>query len=427
MYGYLIRILILSLLTSASLVASDWPEFRGPERNGMSSETGLLKSWPEAGPNLIWATEDVLGQGYASLAIEGDEILTTGIIENQGYLFCLNQEGKLKWKTPYGEEWTRSFPGTRATPIIRGDRVYLFSGKGVALCFNRKGDIVWKADLKAQTEADDPAFGWSDSGFLSKGQYIVTVGGRKATVVSLDAATGKTKWTTTVMDRTEQTPDVSVYSDSIVVERGGRHVYIARSYDKVFGIDIADGRLLWDYNTHEFTDKSKPIWDQAHPNAPLYHNGEFYISSGYNMGGAKFRLSKDGSSIEKQWENLTLDSHHHGYVLVDGNLYGSTWINNKKGNWASVNWKTGELNYDTSWNGKKGAIIYADGMLYCYEENKGNVGLVKATPNAFEIVSSFQIPKSKEKFHWAHPAISDGKLYIRYGGILRCFDIKEKS
>ena len=415
---------IVVLLSSFTLAGQDWPQFRGPDRDGKSMETGLLKIWPEGGPTLVWASEVDLGQGYASIAKVGNQIFTTGMVEGKGHLFALDLDGKLIWEKEYGPEWTESFPGTRATPMIQGDRIYLFSGHAVANCFDLKGNLIWQRDLKKESQAQDTSFGWSDSGIIANGMFIVVPGGEKASVVSLDAQDGTVKWTADIKDRTGKTNDVSAYAESIAVDRGGKNIYISRTYDTLFGIDTSNGTVLWHYNTHEFTDKNKPVWDQAHPNAPVYLEGEFFISSGYNMGGAKFKISEDGTQLTKVWENLDFDCHHHGYVLVNGNLYGSNWINNSKGNWASVNWETGKLNYDTSWLGTKGVTLYADGMLYCYEEVKGNVALVKANPKEFKVISSFQIPKGKEKFHWAHPAIVDGKLYIRYGSILRCFDIK---
>jgi len=149
-----------------------------------------------------------------------------------------------------------------------------------------------------------------------------------------------------------------------------------------------------------------------------------YITGGYNHVGIMFKLSEDASSVEKTWTDTTLDCHHGGVVLVDGNIYGSNWFDNSRGNWCSVDWKTGKMNYEKNWF-TKGSIIYADGMLYCYEEKNGNFGLVKPDPQQFEVISSFKVPMGKGP-HWAHPSIRDGMLYVRHGDVLMAFDIRGK-
>jgi len=137
-----------------------------------------------------------------------------------------------------------------------------------------------------------------------------------------------------------------------------------------------------------------------------------------------YELSEDGNQVQTKWTQPTLDVHHGGFVVVDGYIYGSNWLNNKKGNWVCLDWKTGKVMYENKWK-NKGSVIAAEGMLYCYEEHKGNLALVRATPEKFDVVSSFQI-KMGSKQHWAHPAISDGRLYVRHGEALMVYDIKQK-
>jgi outer membrane protein assembly factor BamB len=163
---------------------------------------------------------------------------------------------------------------------------------------------------------------------------------------------------------------------------------------------------------------------QAHPNTPIYHDGQVYITSGYNAGGVMLKLSEDGSSIQELWKDDTLDTHHGGVILVDGHLYGANWQNNSRGKWVCLDWKTGKALYEQEWK-CKGSILYAEGMLYCYEEKDGNVALVKATPEGFNPISTFQVTQGKER-HWAHPVICDGRLYIRHGNVLLCYDVKAK-
>jgi len=157
-------------------------------------------------------------------------------------------------------------------------------------------------------------------------------------------------------------------------------------------------------------------------NTPIYHDGRLYTTSGYENGGALLQLSPDGTSVKRLWTDAVLDVHHGGVVLVDGYLYGANWTSNSRGNWVCLRWEDGQAMYDTRWNGNKGSVIYADGMLYCYDERTGDVGLVKATPEAFEVVSKFTIAKGKGPF-WAHPSIAHGRLYLRHGAHLMVYDI----
>jgi len=158
-----------------------------------------------------------------------------------------------------------------------------------------------------------------------------------------------------------------------------------------------------------------------HPNTPIFKDGRIFISSGYDMGSVQLKLSADGTSVEKVWANPEFDNHHGGIVLVDGKLYGANWQSNKQGKWVCVDWETGKTLYEQEW-GNKGSLSYADGMLYCYEEASGTVGLVKATPDGFDPVSTFMITLG-EKEHWAHPVVCGKRLYIRHGDILMAFDI----
>jgi outer membrane protein assembly factor BamB len=162
---------------------------------------------------------------------------------------------------------------------------------------------------------------------------------------------------------------------------------------------------------------------------PVYKDGYLYVTSAvereFKRGGVMLELSADGTSVTEKWNDQTLDSGHGGVVLVDGYLYGSTFDGIPKGDWICLDWDSGKVMYDNKWNGNKGSIIYADGMLYCYDENTGDVALVKPSPKRFEIVSSFRVTEGSGK-HWAHPAMSDGRLYIRHGDALMAYDIKKK-
>ncbi len=185
--------------------------------------------------------------------------------------------------------------------------------------------------------------------------------------------------------------------------------------NSLVGLEAETGKIMW---SDKFGKKG------INPVTPVYLNGCIYTTSGYDDGSVMYELSADGSKITKKWTDEVLDNHHGGVVVVDGYIYGANWKGNPNGDWICLDWETGKVMYETEWIGK-GSITYADAMLYCYEEKQGTVGLVKATPEKFEIISSFKVPMGTEE-HWAHPVILDGILYIRHGDTLMAYDIKVK-
>jgi hypothetical protein len=188
----------------------------------------------------------------------------------------------------------------------------------------------------------------------------------------------------------------------------------------VVGLDALTGKLLW---RDEFKEYHTDLKRSVNANTPIYHVGRVYTTSGYNNGGATLQLNADGTRVSRIWTDVVLDVHHGGTILVDGYLYGSNWTSNSRGNWACLRWDDGQVMYDSKWNGNKGSMTYADGMLYCYDEKTGDVGLVEANPQAFKVISTFKITKGKGPF-WAHPSISNGRLYIRHGEHLMVYDIR---
>jgi len=413
------------VLTVGFCFADDWPQFRGPNRDGKSAETGLLKKWPEGGPKMLWSIGG-LGIGFSSVAVAGGFVYTTGMIDGEGFLFAYDIAGNLKWKESYGPEWTGSYKGIRTTPTVDGQRVYVFSGTGTMVCFNAKtGEKVWQVDTLTKFDGKNIRWGMSGSPLIDGDKVYCTPGGKKGVIVALDKMTGRTIWATTGLD------ELSAYSSAILIERGPRRfasqsrsagdLLINLIQKSIVCIDADTGKLIWrePYETPSNTGSVTPV----------YEDGRLYVTSAvereFKRGGVMLELSADGTSVARKWNDQTLDSGHGGVVLVDGYLYGSTFDGIPKGDWICLDWDSGKVMYEAKWNGNKGSIIYADGMLYCYDENTGDVALVKPSPKAFEIVSSFRVTQGSGK-HWAHPAISDGRLYIRHGDSLMAYDIKNK-
>jgi hypothetical protein len=393
--------------------ANDWPQFRGPNRDGKSAETGLLKEWPQGGPKLLWSVEG-LGIGFSSVAISNGFLYTTGMIDGEGFLFTYDLAGNLKWKESYGPEWTGSYKGTRTTPTIDGSRIYVFSGTGVMVCFETGGGRkIWEVNTLEKFEGRNVRWGMSGSPLIDGDRVYCTPGGKKGVIAALDKMTGRTIWAAAGLD------ELSAYSSAILIEKGGNHLLINVIQKSVICVNAHNGELIWrePYVTPSDTGGVTPV----------YRDGCVYVTSAvereFTRGGVMFELSADGTSVAEKWNDQTLDCGHGGVVLVDGYLYGSTFDGIPKGDWVCLAWDNGQVMYKAKWNGNKGSIIYADGMLYCYDENTGDVALVKALPEGFEIVSSFRVTQGSGS-HWAHPVISDGRLYIRHGEALIAYDIK---
>jgi len=401
-----IRVVLLAVLTGfCTACAADWPQFRGPARDGTSPETGLLKQWPQEGPKELWSY-DGLGDGFSSVSVADGVVYTTGMIGGQGYLFAFDLQGGLKYKVAYGPEWTKSgnYPGTRTTPTIDGDRLYLMSGQGRIACHKAAtGAHLWHIDTADKFQGKNIEWGIAESPLIDGDKVILTPGGQDATVVALNKMTGQTIWTSKGLSQR------SAYCSPILVERGSNRLILTLVEKAAVGIDANSGKVFWTI-PHEVSYDIQAV-------SPAYQDGLMCITNGYRHGTHGFQLSPDGTGVEPKWSEKSLDVHHGGVVLVDGALHGAS----TGGNWTCIELASGKVKFSDKLVGK-GSVIYVDGMLYGYGE-KGQVGLIRIKPDGYELVSSFKVAKGTKE-HWAHPAISDGRLYIRHGQALMCYDIK---
>ncbi len=404
------------LFCSSTVFGADWPRFRGPDGDGKSAETGLLKQWPEGGPPLVWEV-DGLGDGYSSAVMADGAVYVSGMIEGKGYVFAFDLEGNPNWEVCYGPEWTRSYQATRGTPTVQGERLYVSSGLGVVYCLKTEsGDVVWSLDMGPKYKVKFPRWGMSENLLIDGDNVICTPGGEIASVMALNKRTGEVVW------QCREVTEQSAYCNPCVIERGGRRIIVTMLADSVVGLDAKTGKLIWRDEFDGYHSDRRRI---VNANTPIYHEGRIYTTSGYDNGGAMLRLSENGTQIERLWTDTMLDTHHGGVILVDGYLYGSNWTSNSRGDWACIRWDDGKEMYTQKWHGNKGSLIWADGLFYCYDERRGYVGLVEVSPKEFKVVSQFEVPKGKGPF-WAHPSISDGKLYIRHGEFLQVYDIRAK-
>lgn len=395
--------------------AADYPQWRGFGRSGVSKETGLLKEWPEEGPELLWSATG-LGKGFSSPSISNGVLYVTGTEGSIESLSAFDLSGNPKWKKEYGKAYTKSFPDARCTPTVVENSAYVVSGTGEVVCFEAaSGSIKWSVQAFDKFEGKHGSWGIAESPLVVDNKVIYTPCGKKTTVVALDRETGQTMWTT------ESVGGQSGYVSPILVERGGMRLIVTVTGTYILGINVESGEIVWqvDYSKLPPPDGGG---NDINIVTPVYYDGRIFVTSGYDHTGVMLELSADGKDASVVWLSPDLDTHHGGVVLVDGHIYGSNWINNNAGNWVCVDWDSGKTMYEKEWF-SKGSIVSAEGMLYCYEEKKGNLALVKVSPEDFTIVSSFRITQGKGQ-HWAHPVINDGVLYMRHGDVLMAYNIK---
>ena len=386
--------------------AADWPNFRGPNRDGKSAETGLLNEWPEGGPTLRWAKED-LGHGFSSVAVANDVLYTTGLEGKIGHVYALNLDGSEKWKASYGPGWTGQHPGTRATPTVYDGNLYIMSGHGRVVCLDAKnGEEKWAVDTAERFGARNISWGMTESLLVRDDKLICTPGGVGAVIAALNRNTGETIWACKEVD------EKSGYCSPYVIERGAREILVTMTGKSLVGFDWTSGSLLWQY--------AHPVSYDIHAVSPVYEDGRLYITAGYGgERGAMLELSEDGTKITKTWTDKKLDCHIGGLIVHEGHIYGTGHQNNG-GKWVCMNLETGQVVAEIAGVGK-GAITFANGKIYGYGEG-GAVGLINPSPQDFRLISSFKITKGS-KPHWAHPTVANGRLYIRHGNALMCFDI----
>lgn len=399
------KIICISIITFLTLnlygqYASQW---RGENRDGIYHESGLLKEWPDSGPELLWHYDE-LGDGHTSATVIDDMVFTAGEIDETGYIFAFDHNGSLLWKTAYGEEWTESYPGARATPLYHEGNLYTLSSFGRLACLDAtSGDINWTVDVLNSYDGRNIKWGITENLLIDGEKLFCTPGGVNANVIALNKNTGELIW------KSKGNGEKSAYCSPQLVNHNGRHIFVTMTESHIIGLDAANGRLLWKHY--------QPNQYSVHANTPLYHNGSLYCLSGYGKGGVMLGISDDGESVEEIWRNSTLDSRLGGVVLINGRIYGS---GDKSRTWICLDWESGEELY-TSKELTKGSIISAGGMLYWYSQG-GQVALVEPGDNEFRIISTFDVPYGSMQ-HWAHPVIYDKKLYIRHGNSLMVYSI----
>jgi outer membrane protein assembly factor BamB len=407
--------IILLTLLSGFIKAQNINEWRPENRTGVSAETGLLKSWPEAGPTLLWTNLE-LGKGYSQPSFGANTLYITGLSGSDDILYALDMKGKILWKTVMGRAWTGATPESRATPTVEGNKVYTTSGLGDLACIDgTTGKVIWSYKGSELNKGTYGMWGIAESLLIDGDKIYFSPGGPETMTIALNKANGNVIWKSASLN------DKPGYVSPILVNYAGKKMIINASLGHFFGVDASNGEILWKV-AHEARAGER---DLIKCTTPLFKDGMAYITGGYDTGGMMVRIAADGKKADVVWTDNVLDDHHGGVVLINGYIYGSNWINNNTGNWCCIDWKTGKKMWEETWN-CKGSIIAAEGLLYIYDEKSGNVGLVKANPEKFDLVSSFQVKQGDAGPFWAHPVIHNGVLYLRHTNALMAYNIKGK-
>ena len=393
--------------TSPSAASADWPQWRGPDRNGIAKETGLLKAWPAAGPPVVWSIGNI-GEGYGSISIKGDRIFVQGVKDKQSSVFCLNRaDGKIVWVAALGARLGQDRgPGPRGTPTVDGDQLYALAENGELACLKATdGSIVWRRNILKDFGGRNPKWLISESPLVEANNVIVTPGGEGASIVALDKLTGKTVW------KTKELSDEAGYSSCLAVDIQGVRTIVGFTGNAGVGVRASDGKLMWRYE--------KVSNRTANITTPVFYDNKVFYTSGYDTGCALLSLKAQGGEVKADeiYFNREMMNHHGGVVLIDGYVYG---FNNAI--LSCIEFATGR----TVWRDRsvgKGTLTFADGHLYLLSEN--NVaGLAEATPTGYKETGRFQIADQGWP-SWAHPVVCAGKFYIRNQGTLTCYDVKE--
>jgi outer membrane protein assembly factor BamB len=409
----------------------DWPAWMGPDRTGVSHETGLLTQWPQGGPKLVWKAEGI-GEGYSTPSVAAGKLF---LISNRGiedeFAIALSvQDGSKLWERRIGKvgnpNQRPSYPGARSTPTVDGDAVYVLGSDGDLACLGtEKGEVRWKKNLRTEFEGKPGNWAYAESPLIDGDVLVCTPGGDKATLAALQKKTGEVIWKAAVPagaggggGRMRLPPNAAAYASAIVADVGGIKQYIQFIGGGLVGVAAKDGKLLWQYNG---------VTGTTNCTTPLFHDDCVLVSaSGGGRGGGtsgaalvKLTANNGGVTAKEVYRINLLANHHGGVVRVGDAVYGT----NNTG-LVCIDFKSGETKWQDRCVGK-GSITATEDRLYVHSED-GPVALVEANPSAYKEISRFQQPDRSSKKAWPHPVIAGGRLYVRDQGVLLCFDVKQK-
>ena len=388
--------------------STDWPQWRGPDRSGISHETGLLKQWPPSGPAALWSGAG-LGEGYGSISVKGNQLFVQGLKGRDSVVTSLGRtDGKVLWTRVIGPGRDNDRgPGPRSTPTVDGDRVFVLTENGdLAALRAADGGVVWQRNVLRDFSGQNISWLISESPLVDGDKVIVTPGGRGAGMVALDKATGKTVWVA------KELSDEAGYSSPIVADVGGVRTVMTLTSSAGVGVRVSDGKLMWRNRS--------AANGTANATTPVFSNNTVFYTSSYGTGGALLSLTAQNGEVRAQEVYFTRDmqNHHGGVIVLGSTLYG---FHNSI--MAALDLPTGK----SLWRNRsvgKGAITYADGRFYILGEDHV-MGLAEATPAGYRETGRFPIADQGWP-SWAHPVVSGGRLYIRNQGTLLAYDVRAR-
>lgn len=409
--------------------AADWPQWRGPQRDGVCRETGLLQEWPEGGPKLLWSSKD-LGRGYSAPIIVGERIYLTGDADDELHIFALDREGRRVWQTKNGRAWKHPYPGARASCTYSEGRLYHLNAHGRLVCLDADtGAELWTVNILERFDGRVIHWGLSENVLVDSSRVIVTPGGSKGVMAALDKKTGETVWASEPLRLIDSDGsahlrltdpygevDSTSYASPILFKLGERRMLVNCSLRHVFGVDADTGRLLWS--------RPLPTRHQVIAATPVLVGDAVFVTAPDGEGGKLYRLHPEGEHVrvEELWRT-ELDACQGGVVHHDGALYGAMYRKRKE--WVSLDARTGEMRAQFKEDLAKGAALYADSRLYCLSE-EGEVALLKPGPSTLEAVGRFRLVPERKSDAWTHPVIVDARLYLRYNETLYCYDVQAR-
>jgi outer membrane protein assembly factor BamB len=408
----LLFVLAVSILSDAARGEGPWPQWRGPNRDDVTTEAGLVQEFGTDGPQRVWLFENC-GSGYSGPAIVGNQLYILGAREGVDLLLCLDAtNGKELWATPLGQTLENDWgDGPRSTPTVDGDFIYVLTGTGNLACVKTDGTVVWKKSME-ELGGKIPVWGYCESPLVLGDKVFCTPGEAEGAIAALDKKSGDLAW------QTEDLADVAHYSSIVPMEYDGKTILVQLLFKEVVGVDPVDGTVLW---TVPFPGNVAVI------PTPVVSGNMVYVTAGYGAGCMMVKLSGSQDKIEAEviYENKNMTNHHGGVILIDGYVYGHS---DGKG-WVCQNLESGELAWREREALGKGAIAYADGRFYCLSEDSGELVLIAASSEGWEEHGRFTLdPQTKIRSDkgkiWTHPVIADGKLYLRDQDLLFSFDVK---
>jgi hypothetical protein len=419
----------LVFLLASFTLAADWPQYRGPNRDDVSPETGLLQSWPKDGPKLAW-TFEAAGVGYSPVSVVGDRVYVTGGREEKEVLISLEMKPdavKELWAAEIGEtfRWKGNSwsAGPSATPTVDGDAIYALGGNGDLICVDKAGKEQWRLNLPKDLDGQvnpigggpkNLGWGFTASPLIDGGACVIAPGGPKGTLAALEKKSGKVIW------RSTELTDQAAYTSPMPLTIGDVKQYVILTNQGLAGVAAKDGKLLWNH-------RRKPAYGTEVINTPLIKGEFIYTTIASGNGGCELvKIEKDGDAFKatRVYSNQNLSNHHGNVVLVGDHVFGSS-----QGPWVYQDFKSGEV----VWSERKfpgGAMTYADGRFYLFAENNGAAALVEATRDGWKEHGRMTMPKAsmqrqKQGKVWAPPVVANGKLFLRDQELLFCFDIKK--